>query len=97
MTTRMKETKAKRDTASRPDENHIAKELHRLTKVIERQTGLGRRFLLGLLFGLGTALGASVVATVVILFMRLVLGYFGVDDPLQNTNAHSPFDRFLDS
>lgn len=57
----------------------LAKETQRIANQLEKQNNLSRRFVVGILFGVGTALGASLIATIIIvIFSRLVSGV-GID------------------
>lgn len=59
---------------------NLAQEVHRVANALERQNSLGRRFLVGLILGLSTAIGASLVATLAIFLLRIfILEYFGLD------------------
>ena len=58
----------------------LAHEVHRVADVLEKQNNLGRRFFLGLVLGLGTALGASIIATLTLFVLKAVLNeYLGID------------------
>ncbi len=61
-------------------------ELSRIAKALERQNDFKRRFLVGVVFGLGTALGASIVASLIILSFSSLLSAFGLDQfsPIPN-------------
>ncbi|MCR4278295.1 MAG: DUF5665 domain-containing protein [bacterium] len=58
----------------------LAHEVHRVADVLERQNLLSRRFFMGLVLGLGTALGASIIATLAIFVLRVFINeYLGID------------------
>ena len=57
----------------------LAHEVHRVADQMKRRSSIFRRFLLGIVFGLGTAIGASVIATLAILFLREFLHSLGID------------------
>ena len=62
--------------------DRLAVAIERGTKVIERNARLSRRFAVGLVFGVGTALGASLIATIIIGFFYSTLAHFRVTVPL---------------
>lgn len=62
------------------EENEGAKlmnEISRATTVLEKQNNAGTKFILGLAFGVGTAIGASIVASLILLGSTKVLQMVG--------------------
>lgn len=62
----------------------LSKETRRLADQAEKQNRISRRFLVGLVFGVGTAIGASVVATLIIFFLSQIISFFNpniISDP----------------
>ncbi|MBU1348553.1 hypothetical protein KJ781_00600 [Patescibacteria group bacterium] len=62
----------------------LGREVGRLAQATERQNNLRRRFFLGVFFGLGTALGASIIASVLVYGLRNVLSVIGLERALQS-------------
>ncbi len=56
----------------------LATEVRKLTMVIEKQNRLRWRFLYGLFFGVGSAIGATVIAGLIIYFASQVLDVVGM-------------------
>ena len=56
----------------------MTEEVRELTKQIRLQNNFGYRTAMALAVGAGTALGASVVATLVLLFLRPILNAIGL-------------------
>ena len=57
----------------------LGKQLTRLNETLMRSNRLFHRFLMGIAFGLGTALGASIIATIVILVLVNFLQITGLE------------------
>lgn len=49
-----------------PKKQTLERELRVLNETLQRQNNFGRRFLLGISFGLGTAVGASIIFSLVV-------------------------------
>jgi len=68
---------------SEPLEKMIERLTHQmpaLTHALEKQNNWGRRFLMGVLVGVGSAMGAGIIATLLIFLFRQLLHYwFHVD------------------
>lgn len=62
----------------------LSKNVAYLARIIERRNLLRRRFLSGIFFGLGTALGASVIATIVVILLAQLLQASGAEMLLGN-------------
>jgi hypothetical protein len=62
-------------------EDNIAHQLGRVARALEREQMLWRKFLNGILLGLGTAIGASVIAGLVILLLSQLFKLFGLELP----------------
>ncbi len=58
----------------------IAKQLKIGNELLEKQNKLSRRFLFGLFFGIGTALGATSVGGITIYFISKILEAAGLPD-----------------
>ncbi len=66
--------------------DNIQKELTELTGALrdissslQKQTNFKRKFLMGLFFGVGTAIGASVIATLIIISLANILQGLGIE------------------
>ena len=57
----------------------LTNEISRATTVLEKQNNAGTKFILGLAFGVGTAIGASIVASLILLGSTRVLQMVGFD------------------
>lgn len=57
----------------------LESQLVQLTEQIARQNNFWHRFVIGLAVGAGTAIGASVIATVVLLLLGPILRAVGID------------------
>jgi len=73
----------------------LAVELARVAKALERQNELRRRFMTGLVFGLGTAIGASIVASFLILAFTRILHAVGLDAVLIDQRAAQVLENQL--
>jgi len=62
-------------------ESSLASEVGRLARATEQQNVFWRRFLSGILFGIGTAIGASFIAALTIILLTRVLAALGIDNP----------------
>ena len=60
------------------DESTLESAVIRLSEVVEKQTQLKHKFLSGLVFGLGTALGASVFAGIIIYVLSQIFSAAGI-------------------
>ena len=67
---------AKNDTANVPD---FQKEILRVARTLEFQNSLKYKLLSGIVFGLGTAIGASIIASILLLASVRALRTLGVD------------------
>jgi len=75
-------TKRKVKSNPEPEESAIrelAKETGRLASNVAKQNSLSRRLLVGILFGVGTAIGASIIATILVVAFSRIVAAFGVD------------------
>ena len=54
-----------------PAHHKLSSQIKRLTKAIEKQNSFYHNFLVGVVRGLGTALGASFVAAIVIMLLSI--------------------------
>ncbi len=52
----------------------LEKTIQELTNVLDKQSILWRRFLIGLVFGTGTAIGATIFAGLIIYLFSLLFG-----------------------
>lgn len=59
--------------------NSLTKQLKKMAEVQKKQNRLPRRFLVGLFFGLGTAIGASVIAAILIFIISQAIQAVGID------------------
>jgi hypothetical protein len=53
---------------------NLEKTIQGLTKVIDKQNSYWRRFLIGLVFGTGTAIGATIFAGLIIYLFSILVG-----------------------
>jgi len=59
--------------------DQLSAEVRRVAKALERQNDLKRRLVTGIVFGVGTAVGASVIATLIIVGTARLLAPIGID------------------
>ncbi len=59
--------------------HNLSKQVSRVATALERQNSARRRFLMGLVFGVGTAIGASIIASAIIIFMVRAFSLIGFD------------------
>lgn len=71
----------------------IAAELQHAASALEQQDQWKRRFLNGLFFGMGSAIGASLIATLVIFLVVRLLWVFGIDLPELPTSRYPGFEK----
>lgn len=67
---------AKKDTPNAPD---FHKEMLRVGRTLEYQNSLKYKLLSGIVFGLGTAIGASIIASILLIASVRALRTLGVD------------------
>ncbi len=60
---------------------NLSQEVASIAVTLRRQSKIGNRFLHGLVFGLGTALGASFVAGIAVVILSQLLSLTGVEIP----------------
>ena len=65
-------------------QQELIKQIEQLIFSLERSNKFSRRFLLGIFLGLGTALGASAVATIVFLLLSQIIQASGLEVILGN-------------
>ncbi len=68
----------RRRASDDPDAVRLADAIGRLADALEKQNLYHRRFLSGLIFGVGTAIGASVIATLIIVTLSRVFSLVGI-------------------
>lgn len=61
------------------DNAKLMNEISRAATAIEKQNNAGAKFILGLAFGVGTAIGASIVASLILFGSAKVLQMVGFD------------------
>jgi len=66
------------------DTKNLEAEIKGLTAQVKHWNNFGNRFALSLVTGVGTALGATVIATIVLLIIGPVLKAVGIDIALPN-------------
>jgi hypothetical protein len=77
----MSETEDKKSSAE-PEaqvDDDFAGSVSRLTKMMRKQNSLSRRFLAGMVFGVGSAIGATVIAAALVIVLSRLLAPIGVD------------------
>lgn len=67
----------------------LGKQVDRVAAALESQNSLRRRFVTGVVFGVGTAVGASIIATLIIVGTAKILAPIGVDLLSEIRNARS--------
>ena len=66
--------------APKPEpDSELGSETQRLIRMMRKQNSLRYRFFLGIVFGLGSAIGATVIAAVLIIGLSRLLAPVGVD------------------
>jgi len=65
-----------------PDDR-LAAEIKRVADALEVQNEYKRRFLSGIVFGVGTAIGASVIAAVIVATLTRILDVTGLEGYIQ--------------
>lgn len=60
---------------------NLSQELASIAVTLRRQSKIGNRFIHGLVFGLGTALGASFVAGIAVVIISQLLSLTGLEIP----------------
>jgi hypothetical protein len=59
----------------------VASQLERVARALEVQNEPVRRFLLGIFFGVGTAIGATILTSAVLFFVYRILSVAGIQIP----------------
>lgn len=59
--------------------DHLASEVGRVADALEKQNLARRKLLMGVIFGVGTAIGASIIASIVIVLLSRTFSAFGLD------------------
>lgn len=67
---------AKKDTANVPD---FQKEMLQVARTLEFQNSLRHKLLSGIVFGLGTAIGASIIASILLVASVRAMRTLGID------------------
>lgn len=63
-------------------QREFEKNIARLADAVEKQNAMPRRFLLGIVQGVGASLGATVIAAIVIYWLVQILQSIGLEDLL---------------
>lgn len=71
----------KKDGESVPD---VQKEILRVARALEWQNSLKYKLLSGVIFGLGTAIGASIIASILLVASVRAMQTFGIDTGIFN-------------
>ncbi|PIR47859.1 hypothetical protein COV06_00450 [Candidatus Uhrbacteria bacterium CG10_big_fil_rev_8_21_14_0_10_50_16] len=71
----------------------LVKEVGRVASALEKQNSVKKRLLLGVVFGVGTAIGASIIASLIILILSQTLRVFGVDTSAFNQDAANTIEQ----
>jgi len=66
--------------------NRLTDAVSRVADVLESQNRYRRRFLMGIVFGVGTAIGASIIASILVLWFSWLLQVVGLDETLLGDN-----------
>jgi hypothetical protein len=72
---------------------HLIAEFGRVANSLERQNKLSRRLLLGVIFGVGTALGASIIASLIIFVLSQFMRVVGLETVI---NSRSPLEQVIE-
>lgn len=57
---------------------HLAVEVSRVAKALEKQNKFRNRLMLGIVFGIGTAIGASIIASLIVIMFSKALSTVGI-------------------
>jgi hypothetical protein len=68
-----------------PKKDELAKEISQLTEIIRVRGSLKRRFLDGIMFGLGSAIGATLIAGIVIFILSRIFEATGFVEVIETT------------
>ncbi|NQV12079.1 hypothetical protein HQ524_01825 [Candidatus Uhrbacteria bacterium] len=71
----------------------LAREVSRVASALERQSSAKHRFLMGLVFGVGTAIGASLIASIIIITIARTLSAIGIDPGTFGQDAGSTIEQ----
>jgi hypothetical protein len=65
-------------------QNDLERNIARLADAVEKQNAMPRRFLLGIVSGIGTAIGATAIAGIVLVWLVKFLQSLGLDQFIQH-------------
>ena len=74
-------------SVKKADNDRLASEIARVATAMELQNSLRKKFLMGVTFGIGTALGASVIASILVLVFAQALQSLGLDPAVLDARA----------
>ncbi len=89
--------KRRKTSAADSDAVRIADAIGRLANALEKQNLYHRRFLNGLIFGVGTAIGASVIATLIIVTLSRVFSLVGIANFLDPSFGQQVLEEQIES
>lgn len=69
-----------------PQDENLTRQVSRLADALEKQQSFKRKFFSGIVLGVGTAIGASMIATIVILSLNRILSFIGIELPKSQSN-----------
>jgi hypothetical protein len=76
---------------------HLADEVSRVAKALEKQNRLRNRLMLGIVFGVGTAIGASIIASLIIIMYSKALSTIGIRPIVDPDVLRAEVERQLES
>ncbi|MBU2566529.1 hypothetical protein KKG46_03125 [Patescibacteria group bacterium] len=71
----------------------LTAQVARVADMLEKQNRIKRKFFLGLMFGLGTALGASVIASLLVISLSRLFSLAGIDSLIIGDDTVKTFEQ----
>lgn len=71
----------------------LTKEIARVASAMEKQNKIQRKFFMGIVFGVGTAIGASIIASILVFTFVKTLGIIGFDASILGENPSEVFEQ----
>ena len=93
----MDKPKTKTQKKAQPDISDLSKEIGRVADALEKQNSFRRRLLTGITFGVGTAIGASVIATLIVIGTARLLAPIGIDFLSELRDARNVLETQIES
>lgn len=76
---------------------HLADEIGRVARALEKQNRLRSRLMLGIMFGIGTAIGASIIATFIVIMFSKALSSVGLKPIVDPDILRAEIERQLET